>query len=129
MNLASVFHNSKDAKDYPVGTTIFAQGEPSDSMYIVLAGDLELPREGRPFETLGAGAIVGEMAMIDKAPRSATAIAKTNCRLVPVDERRFQFMVAQTPFFALHVMRVIVDRLRRTTERATGPQSVEGNPV
>jgi CRP/FNR family transcriptional regulator, cyclic AMP receptor protein len=48
------------------------------------------------------------MAMIDKAPRSATAIAKTDCR-------RFEFMVSETPFFALHVMRVLVDRLRRTT--------------
>jgi CRP-like cAMP-binding protein len=81
----------------------------------------------RPSKTLSAGAIVGERAMIDKAPRSATAIAKTNCRLVPVDEKRFQFMVAQTSSFALHVMRVIVDRLRQTTERATGQQCVEGN--
>jgi CRP-like cAMP-binding protein len=125
MNLASIYQNSKDAKDYEAGTTVFAQGEPSDVMYVVLAGELELQRGGRAFETLTAGAIVGEMAMIDKAPRSAAAIAKTNCRLVPVDEKRFEFMVAQTPFFAVHIMRVIVDRLRRTTERATGAQSVE----
>ena len=86
----------------------------------MVTGELELQRGGKAFETLTAGAIVGEMAMIDKAPRSATAIAKTNCRLVPMDEKRFEFMVAQTPFFAVHVMRVIVDRLRRTTARATG---------
>jgi CRP-like cAMP-binding protein len=120
MNLASIFQNSKDARDYPAGTTIFEEGEPSDAMYVMLAGELELHRGGRAFETLTAGTIVGEMAMIDKAPRSATAIAKTNCRLVPMDEKRFEFMVAQTPFFAVHVMRVIVDRLRRTTARATG---------
>ena len=96
-------------------------------MYVVLAGEIELRRGGRAFETLNAGAIVGEMAMIDKAPRSATAIAKTNCKLVPVDEKRFEVLVAQTPNFALHVMRVIVDRLRRTTERATVPQIVEGS--
>jgi CRP-like cAMP-binding protein len=129
MNLASIFQNSRYAEDYPAGTTIFAQGQPSDVMYVVLAGELEIQRGGRAFETLTAGAIVGEMAMIDKAPRSATVIAKTNCRLVPVDEKRFEFMVAQTPFFAVDVMRVIVDRLRRTTERAMGPQSVEGNRV
>jgi CRP/FNR family transcriptional regulator, cyclic AMP receptor protein len=120
MNLASIFQNSKYAADYPAGTTIFAQGEANDVMYVVLAGELELQRGGLAFETLTAGAIVGEMAMIDKAPRSATAVAKTDCRLVPVDEKRFEFMVAQTPSFAVHVMRVIVDRLRRTTERATG---------
>jgi CRP-like cAMP-binding protein len=125
MNLASIFQDSKFASDYPVGTTIFAEGAPSDVMYVVVTGEVELQRGGQAFETLKAGAIVGEMAMIDKAHRSATVTAKTDCRLVPLDEKRFQFMVAHTPFFAVHVMRVIVDRLRRTTERATGPQGVE----
>jgi CRP-like cAMP-binding protein len=119
MNLAKLFENAKDAKDYPAGTTVFAQGEPREVMYVVLEGELDLQRGGRTIETASAGAIVGEMAMIDKAPRSATAIAKTRCRLMPIDEKRFEFMVTETPFFALHVMRVLVDRLRRTTERAT----------
>jgi CRP/FNR family transcriptional regulator, cyclic AMP receptor protein len=118
MNLAKLFENAKDARDYPAGTTVFAQGEPRDVMYVVLEGELDLQRGGRTFETASTGAIVGEMAMIDKAPRSATAIAKTRCRLMPIDEKRFEFMVTETPFFALHVMRVLVDRLRRTTERA-----------
>jgi CRP-like cAMP-binding protein len=119
MNLAKLFENSKNAKDYPAGTTIFAQGEPRDLMYIVLEGEVDLQRGGRTLETASAGSIFGEMAMIDKAPRSATAIAKTDCRLMPIDEKRFEFMVTETPFFALHVMRVLVDRLRRTTERIT----------
>jgi CRP-like cAMP-binding protein len=125
MNLASIFENSTYARDYSVGTTIFEEGEPSAEMYIVLAGELELQREGRAFDTVATGSIVGEMAMIDNAPRSATVIAKTNCRLVPIDEKRFELMVTHTPFFALHVMRVIVDRLRRTTDRATGPQRID----
>jgi CRP-like cAMP-binding protein len=120
MNLAKLFENAKDAKNYPAGTTVFAQGEPRDVMYVVLEGELDLQRGRRTFETAAAGAIVGEMAMIDKAPRSATAIAKTRCRLMPIDDKRFEFMVTETPFFALHVMRVLVDRLRRTTERTTG---------
>jgi CRP-like cAMP-binding protein len=120
MNLAKLFENSKHAKNYPAGTTIFTQGEPRDVMYVVLAGEVGLQRGGRTIETASVGAIVGEMAMIDKAPRSATAIAKTDCRLVPIDEKRFEFMVSETPFFALHVMRMLVDRLRRTTERVVG---------
>ena len=128
MNLANLFENSKYAKDYPAGTTVFAQGDPGDVMYVLLDGEIDLQRGGRTLETASAGAIVGEMALIDKnAPRSATIIAKTDCRLAPIDEKRFEWMVAQTPSFALHVMRVLVDRLRRTTERATGPQSFEGN--
>ena len=117
MKLEKIFENSKDAKDYPAGTTIFSQGEPRDLMYIVLSGEIDLQRGGRTFEQLSAGALVGEMAMIDNAPRSATAIAKTNCRLVPIDEKRFEFMIEERPSFALHVMRVLAERVRRTNER------------
>jgi CRP-like cAMP-binding protein len=88
MNLANLFANSKDAKDYPAGTTVFAQGDAGDVMYVVLEAELDLQRGGRTLVTASAGAIVGEMALINKgAPRSATAIAKTNCRLVPIGER------------------------------------------
>jgi CRP-like cAMP-binding protein len=80
MNLARLFENSKHAKDYPAGTTIFAQGGARDVMYVVLAGEVDLQRGGRTIEMASAGDIVGEMAMIDKEPRSATAIAKTDCR-------------------------------------------------
>jgi CRP/FNR family transcriptional regulator, cyclic AMP receptor protein len=120
MNLAKLFEGSKHAKDYPAGATIFTQGEMRDVMYVVLAGEVDLQQGGKTFETASAGTLVGEMAMIDKAPRSATAIAKTDCTLVPIDERRFEFMVSETPSFAVHVMRILVDRLRRTTERASG---------
>jgi CRP-like cAMP-binding protein len=120
MNLANIFKNAKDAKDYAAGTTVFAQGDPSDVMYVVLEGELDLQHGGQTLETASAGAIVGEMALIEKnVPRSATVIAKTDCRLAPIDEKRFGWMVAHTPSFALHVMRVLVGRLRRTTERAT----------
>ena len=120
MNLAKLFEHSKHVKDYPAGSTIFAQGASRDVMYAVVAGEVDLQRGGQTFETVSTGTLLGEMAMIDKAPRSATAIAKTDCRLMPIDERRFEFMVVETPSFALHVMRILVDRLRRTTERVTG---------
>jgi CRP-like cAMP-binding protein len=120
MNLAKLFEDSKHTKEYPAGTTIFAEGEPRDVMYVVVAGEVDLQHGGETLATVSAGTLVGEMAMIDKAPRSATAIAKTDCRLMPIDEKRFEFMVSETPSFAVHVMRILVDRLRRTTERVTG---------
>jgi CRP-like cAMP-binding protein len=52
------------------------------------------------------------MALIDSAPRSATAIAATDVQLVPVGEKQFAFLVSQTPYFALNVMRVMARRLR-----------------
>jgi CRP/FNR family transcriptional regulator, cyclic AMP receptor protein len=56
--------------------------------------------------------IFGEMALIDAAPRSATAVAKTDVKIVPVGEKQFLFLVGRTPHFALNVMRTLARRLR-----------------
>jgi CRP-like cAMP-binding protein len=82
-------------------------------MYVILEGEVELRIGGRVVETLGPGEPFGEMALIDHAPRIATATAKSDCRLVAVPEKRFLFLVQQTPYFALHVMRVMAERLRK----------------
>ncbi len=52
------------------------------------------------------------MALIDNSPRSATAIASTDVILIPISEKQFLFLVSETPFFALMVMRVLARRLR-----------------
>ena len=52
------------------------------------------------------------MALIDNAPRSATAIAADDTKLVPVSEKQFLFLISNTPYFALNVMRVMARRLR-----------------
>ncbi|MAU00875.1 MAG: hypothetical protein CL608_27335 [Anaerolineaceae bacterium] len=52
------------------------------------------------------------MALVDDSPRSATAVAKTDCRLVPLDEKAFLDHIHRTPFFALQVMRILTNRLR-----------------
>jgi CRP/FNR family transcriptional regulator, cyclic AMP receptor protein len=56
------------------------------------------------------------MALIDAAPRSATAVAATDVKLVPVGEKQFLFMISHTPYFALNVMRILARRLRATTK-------------
>ena len=86
-------------------------------MYIVVEGEIEILDGVVLLETSGQGSIVGELALIDDEPRSATAIAKTDCRLVAVDRRRFQYMVQETPLFALSVMKVLADRLRKKNIR------------
>jgi CRP/FNR family cyclic AMP-dependent transcriptional regulator len=52
------------------------------------------------------------MALIDSSPRTASVVAKTPCRLAQIDQRRFHFLVQQTPYFATHVMKTLADRLR-----------------
>jgi CRP-like cAMP-binding protein len=63
------------------------------------------------------GGIFGEMSLIDDKPRSATARARTDCELVPIDEGRFLELVHQKPGFALEVMKVMAERLRSMDER------------
>lgn len=117
MPVTRLFEHSADAKDFAAGTTIFSAGDAPDFLYAVLEGQVDLVINGNLVETVEKGGIFGEMALIEKDDRVATAVTRTVAKLVPVDERRFLFLVQQTPNFALHVMRVLSDRLRRMDER------------
>jgi CRP-like cAMP-binding protein len=100
------------------GEALFEKGDPGHSMYVVKSGDLQIMDGNHVYETVSAGGIIGEMALVDSAPRSATVRAVNHSIVIPVNERRFLFMVQHTPFFALRVMRVISGRLRAMNERA-----------
>ena len=69
-------------------------------------------------ETAEEGSLIGEMALIDDSPRCANAVAKTACKLVPIDKKRFHFLIQQHPYFATHVMKELVDRLRHMNAAA-----------
>ena len=112
-----LFKNSDNTVPFAMGQKIFSAGDPGDKMYVVVRGQVQLLLKDQIVEELGPGGVLGEMSLIDSAPRSATAIAVTDCALACVDEKRFHFLVQQTPNFALQIMRVIVDRLRRMDSR------------
>jgi CRP/FNR family cyclic AMP-dependent transcriptional regulator len=106
-----------ETESFAAGQVIFKAGEPGKVMYVIAEGEVEIVVGSEVVEVAGPGAIVGEMALIDQSPRSATVVAKTDCKLAPIDQRRFEFMVQQTPFFSLTVMKIMADRLRRTNSR------------
>ncbi|MFZ1151440.1 MAG: cyclic nucleotide-binding domain-containing protein [Xanthobacteraceae bacterium] len=81
-------------------------------LIIIQSGEVEIRLGNRVLETLPQYSIFGEMALIDNAPRSATAIAASDAKLVPVSEKRFLFLISNTPYFALNVMRIMARRLR-----------------
>jgi CRP-like cAMP-binding protein len=116
MNLAQLFRHETELKVLSAGEALFHAGEKSDRMYVLMSGMTEIVVHGRVVEVAEPGAMLGEMAMIDDTVHSATVIAKSDCTLFPIDRQRFNFLVQQTPNFALHVMRVISGRLRRTDE-------------
>lgn len=95
------------------GDIIFSAGDKGDKMYVIRSGEVEILRDGHVVETLAPGGIFGEMALIDGSPRAATARAKTACDVAPITEKSFLFLVHETPFFAIAVMRTLAERLRR----------------
>ena len=94
------------------------EGEQGDEFFVVVGGEVEIRSGNRWFETVGKNGIFGEMAMIDDSPRSATVVALTDVTVAPIQEQQFLFMVTHTPFFALRVMRVLANRLRRQNKAA-----------
>lgn len=113
MDVLELFHNSKNARRFAAGETLFQEGDPGDVMYVVTSGEVGITRDGKPIETLAPGGIFGEMALIDDRPRSGTATTLSDCELVPIDQEWFSFLIRKNPYFAIHVMSLMADRLRR----------------
>lgn len=116
MNTLDLFRTETEAASFSSGDIIFKEGQPGDKMYVVKEGEVEISVKGQIVLTAGPGELLGEMALIDSVCRSATATARTDCQLIPIDEKRFTFLVQQTPFFSLHVMRILVERLRKMNQ-------------
>ena len=108
-----IFKFEKNVDYYDAGETIFREGDEGHCMYVVQAGEVDVLLGDALLETIGPGGVFGEMALIDKSPRSATAVARSDARLVALDETKFMQHVHRTPFFALQVMRIMTERLRR----------------
>jgi CRP-like cAMP-binding protein len=101
------------------GESLFSEDEDGQMMYVLTVGTAEVIVNNRVVETLTHGSIVGEMGIVSPGPRSASVVALSDCEFVAVDEKRFQFLVQQTPFFATQVMRVMADRLRKLNQIVT----------
>ena len=117
MITVDMFKNEDRHEEIRQGQTIFKEGDFGNTMYVLIEGNITLSIKGREVERLGPGGVLGEMALIDTGPRSATAVANSACKLVPIDLKRFTFLVQQTPNFALQIMRVMSDRLRRMDQQ------------
>lgn len=114
MNNQELFKGIEQYQSFTTGEAIFREGDQGRNMYIVAEGQVDIVLGGRILETVKPGGILGELALIDDKPRSASAIAKTDCLLAPVNREHFLTLIQRTPLFALQVMRAITERLRRT---------------
>ena len=105
--------------DAPRGSTLFTEGEPGESLYIVLSGKIKLGRrssDGREnlVAVMGPSDQFGELSLFDPGPRTATATVVTDARLARLPKGALQAWVRDRPEIAMQLLRVVARRLRRT---------------
>lgn len=96
------------------GQLFFREGESSDRMYFLVEGETNLAQGKKSIDVVKPGEIFGEIAAITHQPRSATAIARTDCRVLCLEGKQFQQALQRTPEFALMLMSIMINRLRLT---------------
>jgi CRP-like cAMP-binding protein len=117
MDLIAHFKGARNLVFIQAGVPLFSEGEPGNSMYVLMEGSAAVVVAGQVIEVAVPGALLGEMALVDSSVRSATALARTNCRVLPINSTQFDLLTRESPEFARHVMTVMASRLRRMNRR------------
>jgi CRP/FNR family transcriptional regulator, cyclic AMP receptor protein len=101
----------------PAGARIFREGDRGAVMFGVISGEVDIFVGNVVLEIVGPGMVFGEMALIDDDVRSASASARTECRLVQIDLAAFDALTMSNPGFARQLMKIMAGRLRRMNSR------------
>jgi CRP-like cAMP-binding protein len=94
---------------------VFLGGKPR--VYLLLEGEVSMTVAGKPLNMMLPGETFGELAVISDAPRSATATARKNCRLLWLDQKQFAASLQSVPEFALMLISMMAERLRRSIDK------------
>jgi CRP/FNR family cyclic AMP-dependent transcriptional regulator len=131
------FRATGTVEQKPAGKPIFSENEKPGGlfakgarMYLLLDGEIGLMIKGKFFGVVKAGEIFGELAVIAGVPRSATAMAKADCKVLSLDEKQFHVALQKTPEFALMLMSSMGQRLRQSIAKlAASPAAAASAPV
>ena len=113
---------------HATGTKIFQHGDAGDKLYLILDGKVRISREvpgmgEEALAVLGPGAVFGEMALLDEAPRSADARVHERCRLLALRKDAFEDLLFLHKDLAYEVLwsvvRMLTGRLRETNDKLT----------
>lgn len=98
---------------FEAGERIFLETDTGNAMYAIVSGNIDIISFGRVLERVGAGGVFGEMALINDAPRAAAALASEPTEVVVIDKPTFLTLITEEPEFALQVMKLMAERVRR----------------
>jgi signal transduction histidine kinase len=112
-----------ELRTYPAGYILCREGADEDIFYILVEGSavisksLGAPGSERILRTAGAGDLIGEMALIQNAPRAATVRTTTECTVLEMEKSDFETMLQRSPHMAIDIIRITLDRLRENDQR------------
>jgi len=107
----------KPAAAHPAKKVIMKEGDNGIFMYLVVEGVVAVSIDGKVLEKIGPGGVFGEMALVRRAPRAATATTETDCTLLAINRADFMNLVRSRPAFGLALLRALSERLRFMTEK------------
>ena len=100
--------------EIPEGTTLIKEGDPSNSIFMLRSGKLKVSRKGEDIGSIKVGELVGEMAFMNAAPRSATVTALTPCELTKISRETFEKALQGLPPWLFQYIHTLTERLRDT---------------
>lgn len=102
------------------GTLIVDQGQTGREAFVLLEGSVTVRRNGRKVTTLGPGAVVGELSLLDHGPRTASVVCDTDCSLFVLDQRHFQQVIEQHPPIAMKLLGTLAGHIRTLDRQSFG---------
>ena len=102
------------------GTLIVDQGQMGREAFVLLEGSVTVRRNGRKVTTLGPGAVVGELSLLDHGPRTASVLCDTDCSLFVLDQRHFQQVIEQHPQIAMKLLGTLAGHIRTLDRQSFG---------
>ena len=109
-----------DEVTLPVGHALIKEGTEGYEGFVVLEGTVTVTRKGRKLATLGAGEVLGALALLESSLRSATVTCETECTVLVIDRQRFKQLLLETPSLAITFLEGLAGRLRSLDRTAFG---------
>jgi CRP-like cAMP-binding protein len=107
-----------DEVDVPAGTTLTQEGRFGHEFFVILAGRVRVEHQGQTLRYLGPGDFLGEIALVDGRPRSATVTTEEPSRLLVLAQREFHTLLESYPRIQLQVLRALAERVRSADPNA-----------
>ena len=129
MNLHDLLSSGVTLIPFKAGQTIFKQGDKGDVMFILFEGIVDVVVGEKSIGSFEPVEIFGEMTVIEPGVRSASIVAQTDCTFASFNQKRFLILVQSKPEFALHIMRMLVERMRWMDESSKSNSAADKQEI